>query len=56
MSGYQPVDGRRAKVRFAIRQGENRISTTGEGLVSDIDLENASRDSMAGFQIPFSPL
>lgn len=51
--GYQPTDGHPAKVRFAIHGDEERATNVGDGLVSEVDLADANKDSMTGGRVPF---
>lgn len=53
-AGYQPPDGRRAKIRFAIGGGETSATNAGDGLVSDADLTDANQDGITAGRVPFN--
>jgi hypothetical protein len=54
LKGYQPPDGRPAKVRFTMQNGEALVSNVGDGLVAQQDLDDAARDDMVRERVPFS--
>lgn len=50
--GYQPKDGHKQVVRYASAVNTKLYSNEGEGLISEDDVKDAGKDSMAAGKIP----
>lgn len=52
--GYQPATGKRSLIRFALHGRQELISNPGEGLFTELDVVDATKDDLAGDAVPFS--
>lgn len=52
MSGYQPVGGRSARIRYSSYPAQELVSNVGEGLYSPADVSDASLDRLSSVGMP----